>query len=224
MNNEQVSLGYQFIPTKYSPGLGFAELKTVISGHPSQRYFDVKALHVPTFDGRFFHKTQITRHELELREVFQVCIGEFSLENRKGEHLQAFSFGGVLQTTIQGDDLLCHLTSTAPIFRLKNDPGSVGGGLLADEIIEMMAGIQAGLTGHEDEFYSRLAGVDPYQLFLSCLVSLQRRVDSVPQNLRTERYRKAASAIKKTIQIVQNTDGWDGHASSLNDLVMKGGR
>jgi hypothetical protein len=223
MDKELASLGYRFVPAKYSPNLGYSELKTVISGCPTQRYFDVKALHVPTFDGRFYHKTQITRHELEPKEHFQVCIGELSLENRKGEHLQAFSFGGSLQVALQGDDLLCNLTSTAPIFRLKSDPGSLGGGLLADEILEMLAEIQVGLSRHEDELYARLAGFDPYQLFLSCLVTLQKRVDSIPQNLRTERVRKAASAIHNTIQIVQKTDGWDGHSPELNELLSKGG-
>jgi hypothetical protein len=57
----------------------------------------------------------------------------------------------------------------------------------------------------------------------SLLVSLQKRVDGIPMNLRRERVWKAASSLKRTIQIVRDTDGWDGHAPSLEDLLANGG-
>jgi len=216
------SIGYEFEPSKYSPGLGYSRLRVVISGRPMQRYFDVKTLHLPTFDGRFYHRTQVTRHELAPTETFQACLGELRLDSHRGEQLQAFSFGGVLRATIDQDDLYCELTSNAPIFKLQEDPKWVGA-VFFEEIMDLLAEKQARLTGHEDELYSRLAKFEPYPLFLSCLVSLQQRLDSVPMSLRRERYQKVSSNLKRGIQMVRDTDGWDGHAQSLEELLSNGG-
>ena len=136
MDDRLTTLGYEFLPSKYSPDLGFSGLRVLISGKPTQRFYDVKALHVPTFDSRFYHQTQITRHELETEETFQVCLGELSLESFKGEHLRAFSFGGILHAQIEKGELLLEFTTGAPLFKLKDEPGTVGGGLLADEITD----------------------------------------------------------------------------------------
>ena len=218
MDANLASIGYVFDPSKYSPGLGYSRLRIVISGRPTQRFFDVKSLHVPTFDGRFYHLTQVTRHELAPKETFQACIGELRLETHQGEHLRAFSFGGLLQVSVDRDDLYGEFTSNAPIFKLQDEPGSVGG-VVADEIMDLLAEKQARLPGHEDELYSRLAKVEPYSLFLACLVSLQKRLDSIPLSARGERYHKLSSNLKRAVQIVRDTDGWDGHSPSLEDLL-----
>ena len=222
MDTNLSQIGYQFEASKYSPGLGYSRLRSVISGRPTQRFFDTKALHIPTFDGRFYHPTQITRHELSPQETFQVCLGPIKLDNHQGESLRAFSFGGVLKATIQGDDLYCDMTSTAPIFRLQEDP-NLAGSIVADELMELIAEIEVHLKGQEDELYSRLAKFDPYQLFLASLVSLQKRVDSIPTHMRRGKYLQVVTAIRKAFQIVQTTDGWDGHSPSLEELLSSGG-
>jgi len=218
MKDQLTSIGYELMPSKYSPDLGFSGLRTIISGKPTQRYFDVKTLHLPTFDGRFFHQTQVTRHELAPIESLQVCPGQISLETYRGEKLHAFTFGGVLRGAIKEKDMYYELTSNAPVFRLQDDFGSMSN-LLADEAMDLLAEKQVKFPGHENELYSRLAKFDPYQIFLATLVSLQVRVDSVPANLRRERYHKASSNIKHAIKIVRDTDGWDGKSPSLEDLL-----
>jgi tRNA 2-selenouridine synthase SelU len=95
--------------------------------------------------------------------------------------------------------------------------------VIADEILDLIAEKQAALVGHEDELYSRLDRFDPYQVFSACIISLQKRVDSIPANQRRERYQKLASRLKQAIQTVRDTDGWDGHSPSLEDLLSKGG-
>lgn len=221
MEAKLASLGYLFDPSKYTPSLGYSRLKIAISGRPTQRYFDIKALHIPTFDGRFFHQTQITRHEMEPKETFQVCLGELRLETHRGESLRAFSFGGALRVEVDREDLYCELTSSAPIFKLQDDPGSAGV-VIADELIDLLAEKQAKMAGHEDELYSRLANSNPYQVFLASLVSLLKHADSVPVNLRREEYHKVISALHRATEIIKNTDGWDGHAPSLDELLSAG--
>jgi len=221
MDAKLASIGYEFEASKYSPGLGYSRLRIVISGRPTQRFFDVKSLHIPTFDGRFYHQTQVTRHELEPKETFQVCLGQLSLESFQGESLRAFTFGGLLQATVEEHDLHCELTSNAPIFKLQDAPGTVAN-VIVEEIMEMLAEKQAGLAGHKDELYARLAKFEPYQVFLACIVSLQKRADSYPVNLRREKYHKFVSELNKTIDIVQHTDGWDGRSPSLEDLISGG--
>lgn len=210
--------GYRFAPSRYSPPLGYSRLEVIISARPSQRYFDVKALRLPTFDGRYFHQTQVTRHELSSAENLQVCLGPLSLEPYTGEALRAFSFGGVLQIRVEEGDLVCELTSTAPIFKLRSDP-EITGSLIAEELLDLLAEKQARLAGHEDELYSRLARIDPYQAFLASMVSLQKRLEGFPTNMRREKFHKISAEIQKAMQIVQHADGWDGKSPGLDDLV-----
>lgn len=96
------------------------------------------------------------------------------------------------------------------------------GGVIADEIMDMLAEKQATLARHEDELYARLVKLEPYPLFLACMVSLQKRVDSVPLHQRHEKFQKLASNLKRAIQIVRDTDRWDGHSPSLEDLLTDG--
>ncbi len=49
MNSRLASLGYELGPSKYSPALGYTGLSVLISGHPTERFFDVKTLHIPTY-------------------------------------------------------------------------------------------------------------------------------------------------------------------------------
>lgn len=221
MDAKLASYGYEFEASKYSPALGYSGLRLLISGRPTQRFFDVKTLHVPTFDGRFYHQTQVTRHELEPKEMFKVCIGQLSLETYQGDHLRAFSFGGLLQAAVEQDDLVCELNSSAPIFKLQDDPGMVGY-VIVEEIMELLAEKQTGLARHEDELYSRLGKFEPYQLFLACIVSLEKHAESYPVNLRRENYHKLVSALHRAINIVKETDGWDGRSPSIEDLLSGG--
>jgi hypothetical protein len=223
MDAELASIGYKFDPSRYTPPLGFSRLQALLSGKPNGRFFEIKTVHLPTFDGRFFHQTQISRHELEPRETFQVCLGQISLDSFQGESLRAFSFGGVLNTSIESDDLFCELTSTAPLFKLSEDP-KVYGGVIADEILDLLAENLAKLSGHENELYTRLASHDPYNVFLATMISLQKRAEGVPSHLRRERYKKVVSELHRAIQTVQKTDGWDGRSPSLEDLLVEGGR
>lgn len=221
MDAKLASYGYEFEASKYSPALGYSGLRLLISGRPTQRFFDVKTLHIPTFDGRFYHQTQVTRHELEPKEMFKVCIGQLSLETYQGDHLRAFSFGGLLQAAVEQDDLVCELNSSAPIFKLQDDPGMVGY-VIVEEIMELLAEKQTGLARHEDELYSRLGKFEPYQLFLACIVSLEKHAESYPVNLRRENYHKLVSALHRAINIVKETDGWDGRSPSIDDLLSGG--
>jgi len=222
MDAKLTSIGYVFEPSRYSPGLGYSRISVAISGKPTERLFDVKLLRIPTFDGRFLRQTQVTRHELAPNETFQVCLGELRLETYRGENLRAFSFGGNLRATVEMGDLYCEFTSTAPIFTLQGEPGSVGR-LIADEIVDMLAEKKIKLPGHEDELYSRLAKFEPYPIFLACIVSLQKRAESVPTAMRRERYRQVTASLKRAIEIVRATDGWDGRSPSLEDLLSDGG-
>jgi hypothetical protein len=218
MDEKLLSLGYQWEPSRYLPQLGYSRLSAVISGKPAQRYFDAKLLRVPTFDGRFFHHTQVSRHELALEEDFQVCMGRISLESYHGNALHAFSFGGALHAKIIDDDLFCTLTSDAPILTLSENPVSVGE-VIADELLDLLAETQTKLVRHEDELYARISKHTPYELFLACMVTLQKRLDSIPTNLRRSNYRKVNTQIQNAIQIVRKTDGWDGHSPTLQELI-----
>jgi hypothetical protein len=222
MDAKLTSIGYDLEPSRYAPLLGFSRLRVLISDKPTQRFFDVKQMSLPTFDGRFLHHTQVTRHELSPSESFQVSVGELRLETHQGETLQAFTLGGNLRATVVMGDLYCEFTSNAPILKVDDDTNSVNR-VIADELADLLAENESSMAGHEDELYTRLSKFDPYTIFLSCLVSLQALVDNVPMGVRRERFHKASANIQRAIQIVRETDGWDGHSPSLEELLSSGG-
>ena len=222
MDPKLISIGYTLEPSRYSPALGYSRLSVLISANPTQRFFDVKQFSIPTFDGRFLRYTHITRHELAPAESFKACVGELRLETHQGETMQAFTFGGNLQTSVEMGALYCEYTSNAPILKLDDDPNSANRAI-ADEIVDLLAELESKLSGHEDELYTRLSKFDPYTIFLSCLVSLQALVDNVPLGVRRERFHQASVNIQRAIQVVRQTDGWDGHSPSLEDLLSSGG-
>lgn len=129
-----------------------------------------------------------------------------------------FSYGGLLRTKIEKDDLVCELTSNVPLFEIKDDSGAVER-VIPDEIMEMLALEEPKLGIHQDELYSRLARFSPYQVFLACLVSLQNRVDSFPTNIRRERYYHVAHELNKVIKTIKDNEGWDGHSPDLAELL-----
>lgn len=217
------TLGYIFQPSRYNPAIGYSGLQVLISGKPTERFFDCKALNLPTFDGRFYHPTKVTRHELAVEETFQVSLGEMSLESFRGDHLRMYSFGGKLHAVIEKGELYCELITNAPIFKMQEEPGTLGGGLMADEISDILAELEVGLPGHKDELYSRLGKHDAHEVFLAALVSIQRRLGDVPQNFRRENFQKVSSGLNRIIQVIRNTDGWDGKSPGLEELLKSGG-
>jgi hypothetical protein len=219
MDSKLSSMGYVFDPSRYSPKLGYSRLRMVISGQASQRFFDVKTLQIPTFDGRVMHKTRIDRYEMVPNEVFQVCVGELILESYQGERLHAFSLGGKLTATVEKGERLCDFVSDAPIFLMEEDPESISG-VMADEIEDLIAKIEVELTDHENELYYRLSKYEPYTIFLACLVSLKKRAESVPVEIRRERFNKISANIDQAIKTVQENDSWDGNSPSLEDLLL----
>ena len=215
------SIGYEFETSKYSPDFGYSRLRAIITDNSNQRFFNIKFFHVPTFDGRSYHQTHISRHELAPVESFQVCMGELSLETFQGESILAFSFGGNLHTNVQMDELYCEFTSNAQIFMMEAESQSVSG-VIADEIEDLLAENETTLAGHENELYQRLSKYDAYAIFLSSLVSLKKRADGVPLAVRRERYNLVSANIHRAIQIVREKDGWDGNSPSLEELLAKG--
>jgi hypothetical protein len=215
------SFGYLFDPSRYLPKLGYSRLRALISAKPTQRFFDVKKLHVPTFDGRALRKTTIDRYELEPTEIFQVCAGELILESHQGERLHAFSLGGTLTASVVMGERLCDFVSDAPIFHMDEDPESVSG-VIADEIEDLIAQSEVKLADHENEFYLRMSKYEPYKIFLACLVSLKKRGENVPLEVRRERYQKLSANMARAIKTIQDTDHWDGCSPSLEELLFQG--
>lgn len=218
MDTKLNSFGYDFEPSRYSPNWWYSRLKFLITSQPAGRYFDVKTLQIPTFDGRLYHQTHVTRHELSPDESFQVCLGEMKLESHRGEYLRAFSFGGSLHASVEGGDLVCEITSTAPFIKLQDDPDSIGE-VFVDELQDFLAEKEAHLGGHEHELYARLAKIEPYDLFLSSLASLQKRSEGVPVNLRHDQYHKVVAQLHRVTKMVKEKDGWDGRAPTLDELL-----
>jgi len=211
---------FKLTPSKYSSAIGYSELEAQISAQPTGRFFDIQYFTLPVFEGEALRQFRISRHST-VPDNTRISLGRITMQTHHSEVLHTFSFGGRLHTTLAGDFLHCHLESPAPILKVQDEFEDTGS-ILVDEILDALAENQARCQINETELYHRLSRYEPYELFLSSLVTIQARIDATPAHAHTEEYRKLASALRHTIQTVIEIDHWTGTAKSLEEIIAQG--
>ena len=222
MDQKPPDLGYEFEPSRDGECVGYASLRVVLSASPSGRFFDARTLHLLTFDGRSVHPTKIVSSDLIPPGTRQVCLGQLTVDSYRGEVLHVISFGGELRTHQAGTELLAEVSSSAPLLRLPDkEQGDHLGTcrLFVEEVLALLAEAGTQLPGRHEDLCARLAGRDPYQVFLSCLVSLERRMERLPDYQQPESYQQAHQELHRAIHAVREADGWDGRAPGLDELL-----
>jgi len=175
-----LDLGYTFLPWPEQPGVGYAGLIAYLSDIPSYHHFDpvYSCLLVASEEGGLSPLT--IEHPWSGMESYRICAGQMDLIDRRGKHLDLFTFGG--QVVIQDDAgrTRIQVASTAPILsigQMQTVPA-----LLSQEAEIILAQRRAAWEPDLTGFERRLCAVEPVALYLACLDEIRLRFDAMAQN------------------------------------------
>lgn len=178
--NESIreNFGYYFHPASYSHSPGHPALDVFIRPEPTLAHYDPESLKLRVQQPDPHWQYRISTIELHHRWVgvtdHVVAPGSIVISDRRDKRIEAFSFGGRLRVHREDELTHCQVESSAPILEML-ELDSVSG-LFATEVQVMMAELRGRSVGHLQIYESRLASVDPWELYRSALVALQSRL------------------------------------------------
>jgi hypothetical protein len=170
-------LGYYFHPMRRIGDPGYPQLDVNVVAAPTHHHYDTRQATFPVSAFGGVQRLDV-RHPWHASR-YHVCPGTIVLTDFVDKRVEAFSFGGDMQTVESADHTLCMLTSTAPIIHLVDDefPATI----LGEEFEALLARRHAAHAGHEDDFDARLIKADPLRLYIACLIALQQMIERMPR-------------------------------------------
>jgi hypothetical protein len=169
-------LGYYFHPPLEAHAIGYSQLDVVIRPAPTGEHFDPQSLTclIATDGG----STRLhVLHPWTQETRYRVCAGEIDLDDARGEHVKAFTFGGTLRVDSDSRRTLCQIVSPAPLLERARQTPSLPVQLI-EEVQILFAERRA--AQDDDAFDRRLAAADPLQLYRACLVALNEKFAHYP--------------------------------------------
>jgi hypothetical protein len=109
--------------------------------------------------------------------AYRVCAGEIDIEDVRGQHVKAFTFGGELRLDSDERRTICQITSPAPVLEHARQALSLEEHLI-EEVYILFA--QRRAAQDDDVFDRRLAAADPLQLYHACLAALAEKFAHFP--------------------------------------------
>jgi hypothetical protein len=172
--NEQ--LGYCFHPPTAAHVLGYPQLDVVIRPAPTGEHFDPESVTCLVASAGGASKLHVA-HPWTQDNVYRVCAGEIDIEDARGEHVKAFTFGGELRIDSDARRTICRFTSPVPLLEHARRDLSLEEHLI-EEVVILFA--QRRVVQDDDVFDRRLAAADPLQLYRACLVALDEKFAYFP--------------------------------------------
>ena len=152
-------------------------LDVFISSEPTEKHFDVLKVHFPALASKGPVSDMKVFHPWPFEKQIRVCAGLVILEDRKGEKVEGFTFGGQMEIETRKRQTACTLVSKAPILHLSEASGSRK--LFIEEIEILLAEQQAKFSS-DLEYHTKLCRTDPLQLYLACLKEINRKLGEMP--------------------------------------------
>jgi hypothetical protein len=191
--------GYLLVPPRRPTEPGYAGIEIVLCEQPSLSHFDPDQvlLLVSTSDGSA--ETLKVTHPWIGSARWRLCVGQVDLLDRKGKHVDFFTFGGEL--TIEKAAHGCtHLTlsSEAPFLLTQSQTSPVN--LLIQEVEIQMAQARAEWLGKNQNFDSCLASIEPFELYRMCLAAILQRIGQFSQ--RDEAVFRLCHVLKDELDVI----------------------
>jgi hypothetical protein len=172
--NEQ--LGYCFHPPTAEHSLGYPQLDVVIRPTPTGEHFDPESVTCPVATVNGSSRLRVV-HPWTQDNIYRVCAGEIDIEDVRGEHVKAFTFGGELRLDADARRTICQIISPAPLLEHARQTLSLEEHLI-EEVLILFA--ERRVAQDEDVFERKLAAADPSQLYHACLVALNEKFAHFP--------------------------------------------
>jgi hypothetical protein len=211
------NLGYVFHRLEEDVSLGKnAQLEVNIYAQPTGEHYDPQQASFPVATGEHIESLKVT-HPWHGQKQYRVCAGRVRLLDWREKVVEAATYGGDLNITLQETYTHCSLTSSAPIIELMDNVISPEARLVY-EIEVLLAKRRA--ECHDDKvFEQRLAAVDPLMLFMVSLATVEQKFTQIPSTQRGVRYRAARKIIQQTIRLLQERGVWPTSLPTLTELI-----
>ena len=171
-------LGYFFYPPPVPGHPGHPQMDVTLAATPSYEHFDPVRASYAVAARAGGVETLIVSHPWSQRRRYRVCAGRINLVDRQGKAVEAFSLGGDLDISAQGDWTLCALSSAAPIFFLFS-AFDLAMWLTAEFEILLAQQKAHWDPVHPHSFEEHLAVAEPLQLYCCCLQALQNKARDI---------------------------------------------
>jgi hypothetical protein len=167
--------GYQLYPPHHPGGPGYARIDVILRQQPSQHHFDPEQIHVLAASPDGIVEALKLSHPWLGVDDWQLCAGQVDLLDRKGKHVDFFTFGGDLHVEkVDETRTLIVLSSEAPFLMAQPHTSAIN--LLIQEVEIQMAQLRAEWCRSDGSFDECLACLNPFDLYRMCLVAILQRI------------------------------------------------
>lgn len=170
--------GYYLMPARRHSEPGAAGLEVFLAQNPSEEHFDTEEVLVQARDEHNGVVSLSIEHPWNGERELQLCAGPFDLIDRKGKHMEGFTYGGALHIEVGEHGTKLTFNSPAPILVRPFHPLA---NWLAEETEILLAQRRAKFPDDET-FAHHLAVAEPMTLYRACLEALEERLHSLPQD------------------------------------------
>ena len=209
--------GLIYYPSRYSPPLGHAGFEIRLTGSPVPRYFDAWRALFPVEQSGALRLLPV-EHPYRLANEFRFASGRIRLEAHDGDHAEIVTFGGSASVSVEGNETVCRVVSTAPFLPLNNDIESPFV-LLESEIEIVLAQSRAGWGGEEARHLDRLGDVEPMTLFVACIRTLEERLQRLSRAEGDPATRQTLRLARDIHFLLERSGEWPAAAPGLAELL-----
>jgi hypothetical protein len=221
--SQEPDLGYVFYPYESIEHPGHPRMDVIIHKKPTLRHFDPEeaCFLVASHKGHKIDHVHIC-HPWTQAKKYQVCAGRIILSDRKGKHVEAFSFGGDLQILSDNQETVCVLKSPAPIFYLEEVHCLPT--WLTSEAEIILAREKARSDAVDTHYFEEhLTQVDPFLLYARSLLVMQGRpCDCFLKESKLEH--ECEQFIRSEIKRLREIDLWPLLVPALDELFQLEGK
>ena len=211
------SEGLIYYPSRYEPPLGHAGFEIRLTAAPGQRYFDAHRAYFPVEQAGVLRRLPV-EHPYRLADEFRFTSGRIRLEAHDGDHEEVFTFGGHAAVTVEGNETLCRVTSTAPFLPLNDDVESPFV-LLESELEIVLARSRAGWGRDEARHLDRMGELEPMTLFVASIRTLEERLERLSR-VETDPATRGALRLTHDIRRLLDRAGeWPASGPALTELL-----
>lgn len=212
-------LGYYYHPPSDPTVFGHPQLDIQIPAEPTERHYDPEHANFLVMSPEVGVDRLIITHPWRGLPRWQVLAGRIILEDRREKIVEAFSFGGHLQITVEPNFTFCQLRSPAPILPIER----VGEPLtmIASQFEALMAIYRTAWKMDDAGFFSCLAEAAPDDLFYAGLLEVRTRFEKLPINARGDQYWEAWNEVENMLEVLRRHGEPAQPLRSLQELLEK---
>jgi hypothetical protein len=172
------SWGYYLEPKAHTFSPGYAGISVAVRATPTHRHYDPETITL-----FLLNQGDVERTQLGIRSrstmVRCVCPGRVTLRDRHQKRTDFYTYGAKLSTVSGQNETIFRFVSNAPVLWL----GEAGDSFpmhLDAQTEAILAGIHTQWRRQDDLFARRLAEVEPMDLYLATLRSIEERYVRYP--------------------------------------------